>query len=142
EIIVAGAISFQLMTTIARVRRAMTQLAQADTTYWTLQQTIGEVEEAAEHLTGTRIPTLSAGCELRDVSFSYGRGPVLTDVNLQIPAGGITTLVGQSGSGKTTIADLLLGLYQPEHGTITIDGVDLREIDIAAWRSMIGYVPQ
>lgn len=142
SIVVAGAISFQLMSTIARVRRAMTQLAQADHTYWTLIDTIADVESAAEHLEGTRTPTLSAGCELRNVGFSYGRGPVLTDVSLEIPAGRITTLVGQSGSGKTTIADLLLGLYGPDQGTVTIDGVDLRELDIAQWRSMIGYVPQ
>jgi ATP-binding cassette subfamily C protein len=141
-IVVAGAISFQLMSTIARVRRAFTQLAQADTTYWSLTETIIGAEQAAEHLEGARKPTLSTGCELRNVSFSYGRGPVLTDVNLQIPAGRITTLVGQSGSGKTTIADLLLGLYGPDDGFVAVDGVDLRDIDIAQWRSMIGYVPQ
>ncbi|HEV8389264.1 MAG TPA: ABC transporter ATP-binding protein [Dongiaceae bacterium] len=142
NIVVAGVISFQLMSTIARVRRAMTQLAQADTTYWTLRDTIADVEQAAEHLEGTKVPTLSAGCELRHVSFSYGRGPVLTDVSLDIPAGSITTLVGQSGSGKTTIADLLLGLYAPDQGTVMVDGVDLGDVDIAQWRSMIGYVPQ
>jgi ATP-binding cassette subfamily C protein len=141
-IVVAGAISFQLMGTIARVRRAITQLAQADTTYWSLTDTIVGAEQAAEHFEGTRTPTLSAGCELRNVSFSYGRGPVLSDVSLQVPAGRITTLVGQSGSGKTTIADLLLGLYRPDDGLVTVDGVDLRDIDIAQWRSMIGYVPQ
>ena len=79
---------------------------------------------------------------MRNVSFSYGRGPVLSDVTLQIPAGRITTLVGESGSGKTTIADLLLGLYGPDNGTVTVDGVDLRDLDIAQWRSMIGYVAQ
>jgi ATP-binding cassette subfamily C protein len=142
SIVVAGVISFQLMSTIARARKQITQLAQADVTYWSLIDTITGVEQAAEHREGTRTPTLSTGCELRDVSFTYGRGPVLADVSLQIPAGRITTLVGQSGSGKTTIADLLLGLYSPDEGTVLIDGVDLRELDIAQWRSMIGYVPQ
>ncbi len=141
-IVVAGVISFALMSNIARVRRALTQLAQADATYWSLQGTISDVEQAAERLEGTRSPALTIGCELRNVSFSYGRGPVLTDVTLQIPAGGITTLIGQSGSGKTTIADLLLGLYGPDQGTVTIDGTDLRDLDIAKWRSMIGYVAQ
>jgi ATP-binding cassette subfamily C protein len=142
SIVVAGVISFQLMSTIARVRRQMTQLAQADVTYWSLMDTITGVEQAAEHREGTRTPTLLAGCELHNVGFTYGRGPVLTDVSLQVPAGRITTLVGQSGSGKTTIADLLLGLYSPDQGTVLVDGVDLRELDIAQWRSMIGYVPQ
>jgi ATP-binding cassette subfamily C protein len=67
---------------------------------------------------------------------------VLQDVTLQIPAGRVTTLIGQSGSGKTTIADLILGLYAPSSGSVTIDGVDIRDIDIAKWRSMIGYVAQ
>jgi ATP-binding cassette subfamily C protein len=142
QVIVAGLISFQLMGTIARVRRALTQLAQSDATYWTLLNTVSDVEKAGERFEGTRTPTLNVGCELRNVSFSYGRGPVLSDVTLQIPAGRITTLVGESGSGKTTIADLLLGLYGPDHGTVTVDGVELRDLDITQWRSMIGYVAQ
>lgn len=141
-IIVAGAIAFYLMTNIARVRRAVTKLAQSDATYWALSGTVTEVEKAAERFDGTRIPTLANELALRSVSFSYGRGPVLNDVSLTVPAGRITTLVGESGSGKTTIADLLLGLYAPDHGTVTVDGVELRDIDIARWRSMIGYVPQ
>ncbi|HKP22721.1 MAG TPA: ABC transporter ATP-binding protein [Dongiaceae bacterium] len=141
-VIVAGVISFAVMTNISRVRKAMTQLAQSDATYWALLGAVTDVEKAAEHFEGSRAPTLSTGCELRNVSFSYGRGPVLTDVALQVPAGRITTLVGESGSGKTTIADLLLGLYAPDNGTVTVDGVDLRDIDIGQWRSMIGYVPQ
>ena len=142
QVIVAGLISFQLMGTIARVRRALTQLAQSDATYWTLLNTVSDVEKAGERFEGKRTPTLETGCELRNVSFSYGRGPVLSDVSLQIPAGRITTLVGESGSGKTTIADLLLGLYGPDHGTVTVDGVELRDLDITQWRSMIGYVAQ
>jgi ATP-binding cassette subfamily C protein len=142
QVIVAGLISFQLMGTIARVRRALTQLAQSDATYWTLLNTVSDVEKAGERFEGARTPTLNIGCELRNVSFSYGRGPVLSDVSLQIPAGRITTLVGESGSGKTTIADLLLGLYGPDNGTVTIDGVELRDLDITQWRSMIGYVAQ
>jgi ATP-binding cassette subfamily C protein len=142
QVIVAGLISFQLMGTIARVRRAITQLAQADATYWALLTTVSDVEKAGERFEGTRPPTLDVGCELRNISFSYGRGPVLSDVTLQIPAGRITTLVGESGSGKTTIADLLLGLYGPDNGTVTVDGVDLRDLDITRWRSMIGYVAQ
>jgi ATP-binding cassette subfamily C protein len=142
QVIVAGLISFQLMGTIARVRRALTQLAQSDATYWTLLNTVSDVEKAGERFEGARTPTLDIGCELRNVSFSYGRGPVLSDVSMQIPAGRITTLVGESGSGKTTIADLLLGLYGPDNGTVTVDGVELRDLDITQWRSMIGYVAQ
>ena len=54
----------------------------------------------------------------------------------------ITALIGGSGSGKTTITDLVSGLLRPDAGVVAIDGVPLEQIDLAAWRSMIGYVPQ
>jgi ATP-binding cassette, subfamily C, bacterial len=141
-IVVAGIISFVLTGNVVKLRRALIQLAQADSTYAGLTETIEEVEHAAERLQGTRPPSLDSGCEFRNVSFSYGRGPVLTDATIEIPARKITTLIGQSGIGKTTIADLLLGLYTPAAGNILIDGVDLTSVDIARWRSMVGYVSQ
>ena len=63
-------------------------------------------------------------------------------MSLRIPRGAITALVGQSGVGKSTIVDLLVGLYQPRSGTIRIDGIDLRQVDIGLWRKDIGYIPQ
>jgi ATP-binding cassette, subfamily C, bacterial CydD len=80
-------------------------------------------------------------CE--SVSFRYGgqRGGV-QDVSLTIPAGSITALVGASGSGKSTLARLLLGLAQPESGQITVNNIDLAQLDQAAWRSQLAWVPQ
>jgi ATP-binding cassette subfamily C protein len=54
----------------------------------------------------------------------------------------MTTLVGPSGSGKTTIVDLVIGLLRPDDGLITVDGVPFTDIDLTAWRRMVGYVPQ
>jgi ATP-binding cassette subfamily C protein len=67
---------------------------------------------------------------------------VLNGTNLAIPAGSITVLTGMSGAGKTTLIDLVLGLHRPQGGRILIDDVDLAEIDLQAWRTMVGYVPQ
>jgi ATP-binding cassette, subfamily C, bacterial len=67
---------------------------------------------------------------------------VLNGTNLAIPAGSITVLTGMSGAGKTTLIDLVLGLHRPQGGRILIDNVDLAEIDLQAWRTMVGYVPQ
>ena len=142
SIVIAGIISFTLTGNVVRVRRALIQLAQADTTYTGLHDTIAEVEKAAERLHGTQTPSLKVGCTFHNVSFSYGRGPVLSNVTLEIPAGKITTLIGPSGIGKTTVADLLLGLYVPDAGEIQVDGVDIAALDIAKWRSMVGYVSQ
>jgi ATP-binding cassette subfamily C protein len=67
---------------------------------------------------------------------------VLHAVSLIVPTGQVTVLTGPSGAGKTTIADLILGLYQPDQGRVLVDDVPLREIDLASWRSLVGYVPQ
>jgi len=103
------------------------------------------IEEAGaqrEEYRGTRRPTLEHGCALENVSFAFGRKPILTDVSMTIPADQLTVIMGPSGIGKTTLTDLLLGLYQPAQGRVLIDGVPLSEIDLRAWRRMIGYVPQ
>jgi ATP-binding cassette subfamily B protein len=80
---------------------------------------------------------------LRDVSFGYPGGtPVLEHFDLTIPAGSSLAIVGQNGAGKTTIAKLLCRLYDPQSGAIEIDGVDLREFDLASWRSRVAAVFQ
>lgn len=80
----------------------------------------------------------------RHVNFTYpGTGePVLKDFDLTIPAGTSLAIVGQNGAGKTTLAKLLCRLYDPQSGAIEIDGVDLREFDLAAWRSRVTAVFQ
>jgi ABC-type multidrug transport system fused ATPase/permease subunit len=80
---------------------------------------------------------------LRDVTFAYpGGAPVLEHFDLTIPAGSSLAIVGQNGAGKTTIAKLLCRLYDPQSGAIVIDGVDLREFDLASWRSRVTAVFQ
>src|SRR6201996_1358308 len=80
---------------------------------------------------------------LRDVSFAYPAGaPVLEHFDLTIPAGSSLAIVGQNGAGKTTIAKLLCRLYDPQSGAIEIDGVDLREFDLASWRARVAAVFQ
>lgn len=135
-------LTHRLIDTFANVQRAFQETAQSESNYWSLQATINEAAEAAESFSGTAQPTLQRACRLEGITFSYGLKPVLTDVSLEIPAGRITTLIGESGSGKTTIADLILGLFVPDRGSITLDGIPLSQIDIAKWRDMIGYVPQ
>jgi ABC-type multidrug transport system fused ATPase/permease subunit len=81
---------------------------------------------------------------LRDVTFAYpsGGAAVLEHFDLAIPAGSSLAIVGQNGAGKTTIAKLLCRLYDPQSGTIEIDGVDLREFDLASWRKRVTAVFQ
>jgi ATP-binding cassette, subfamily B, bacterial len=82
---------------------------------------------------------------LRDVSFAYpgtNSPPVLQHFDLTIPAGSSLAIVGQNGAGKTTIAKLLCRLYDPQSGAIEIDGIDLRDFDLASWRSRVTAVFQ
>ena len=81
---------------------------------------------------------------LERVGMTYpGRGgPVLDGFDLQIRRGEVVALVGPSGSGKTTVAGLLLGLRRPDEGRVTVGGVDLEGLDLAAWRGQVAWVPQ
>jgi len=81
--------------------------------------------------------------ELKNITFYYDKNiDVLKGVNLVIGGGGITAIVGGSGSGKSTIIDILLGLQVPSSGSILIDGVDLSDYDLNTFRHQVGYVPQ
>src|SRR5215210_7179491 len=79
----------------------------------------------------------------RDLTFAYpGGAPVLQGFDLTIPAGSSLAIVGQNGAGKTTLAKLLCRLYDPQSGAIEIDGVDVRDLDLDAWRERITAVFQ
>jgi subfamily B ATP-binding cassette protein MsbA len=83
------------------------------------------------------------GIEFRDVSFEYDPGqPVLSRVSLRARVGEIIALVGPSGGGKSTIADLVARFYDPTSGSVTWDGVDLRRIRLADLRRQLGFVSQ
>jgi ATP-binding cassette subfamily C protein len=76
------------------------------------------------------------------VGFTYGREPILDSVSLQVPAGRTVAIVGPSGAGKTTVADLVMGLLQPQSGRVQAGGRLLDDALAAACRAHIGYVPQ
>lgn len=78
----------------------------------------------------------------KNVTFSYGTNTVIHDVSLNIPAGATIALVGQSGSGKSTMADLLPRFYDVDSGSITIDGIDVRDLRVHDLRGFMGNVNQ
>ncbi len=88
--------------------------------------------------------SLAGEIELRDVSFSYGRSDAnaLTDVSLTIAPGETVALVGQTGAGKSTLVKLIARFYDVTGGRVLIDGTDVRDFDLAAYRHRLGVVPQ
>ena len=107
---------------------------------------LSEIMDAEQEQTDKEyndLETLSGDIELRDVTFRYGnRKPALRNVSFTIPMGKKVALVGSSGSGKSTVAKLLLKYYTPESGEINIDGVSLEEYSNESVRRAISYVPQ
>lgn len=89
------------------------------------------------------IAGLNEGIELKDVSFSYNdQREILHHINISIPKGQTVALVGQSGSGKSTLVDLIPRYHDLNEGSITIDGLDIRDLKIKSLRSLIGNVNQ
>jgi ATP-binding cassette subfamily C protein len=109
---------------------------------WSLVGMIEDAREVGEREGGQAPPPLAESLSLRDVSMHYDGRVLLDRVSFEIPAGRITAVVGPSGTGKTTLIDLLTGLMEPEAGEIRVDGVPLPSLDLRRWRRQIGYVPQ
>ena len=91
----------------------------------------------------TELPSVDGAIAFRDVEFSYAPGhPVLPGLNLEVPAGQTVALVGTTGAGKTTIAKLIARFYDPTAGSVTLDGVDLRDLDQSELRRHVVMVTQ
>jgi ATP-binding cassette subfamily B protein/subfamily B ATP-binding cassette protein MsbA len=92
---------------------------------------------------GERLPRLQTSVEFRDVCFSYLPGKdVLSGVNLTCSAGETIALVGKNGCGKTTLLGMLLRFYDPSHGAVLLDGIDIRQVNLRTLRQQIGLVSQ
>jgi ATP-binding cassette subfamily B protein len=85
---------------------------------------------------------IEGAIEFRNLHFAYNGQPVLQDVNLQIPAGRSLAIVGPTGSGKTTLVNLVPRIYDAEPGMVLIDGRPIRDYSLASLRKNIGFVPQ
>jgi len=97
----------------------------------------------AIHTGNISLPSVRGEVELNNITFAYNdRHPVIENLSLHIPAGKTIAIVGSTGSGKSTLVKLLLRLYEIHSGTITIDGIELRQWNLRNLRSHIGLVSQ
>ncbi|HUE13355.1 MAG TPA: ABC transporter ATP-binding protein [Planctomycetaceae bacterium] len=133
----------KLSSTYAKLKRAS---AAADRIF----EMMNEKTRVEEPATPKVVPRLSRSIEFSRIHFAYARtGPTgvtrpaaLDDVSLSIKAGEVIAVVGENGSGKSTLVNLLPRLYDPDFGTITIDGVNIRDVRLEDLRNQIGIVTQ
>ena len=103
---------------------------------------LAETPEVTDHPGARPAPRLRGQVQFRHVTFSYGREPVLRDVNLDINAGEVVAVVGRTGAGKSTLAALIPRLYDPDGGIVAIDDRDVRDYTLGSLRSQVAVVLQ
>lgn len=130
------------LASFSKVQKQYQQMVTGESAFWSLQDTIARSQTAREPSLGTAHPIVRRDITFRKASFSYDEHRVLRDVTLAIPIGQMTAIVGPSGAGKTSIVDLIVGLVRPQAGDVWLDDAPLSDINLTAWRQMVGYVPQ
>lgn len=149
EMTVGGLIACSILT--SRALAPMSQVAALLTRYYQSSHSLASLNtvmnlpvERAEGQTFLHRPDIQGAIEFRQVDFQYTPQsmPALSNISFKISQGEHVGIIGRIGSGKSTIAKLILGLYQPTSGMILIDGIDQHQIDLAELRHHTGYVPQ
>ena len=142
----------QLFPPIRRVGLVIPMLAMAAASGERIAAVLDAPDGVEERPDAPALPPIRGTVRMAGVSYRYAGngmgmdgsngGWALRDVDLEVPAGTTVALLGATGSGKTTLAGLVLRLYDPDAGTVTIDGHDLREVTLASLRSQVGVVMQ
>ncbi|WP_322500947.1 ABC transporter ATP-binding protein [Streptomyces rochei] len=126
------------------------QLSQVFDGYQQASVSLGRIQELLREPTSTRaaekpseVTSLRGEIAFEDVRFAYGdEEEALTGIDLRIPAGQTVAFVGETGAGKSTLVKLVARFYDPTGGRVTVDGQDLRDLDLTAYRHRLGVVPQ
>lgn len=136
-------IFYKLMSGWKVFSQSIMSIAEYEGYFWAVKEEIEKTKREKEVMTGELEYVFSDHITFRAVDFEYIEGQkILNQLSFDIPHNQLTAIVGASGSGKTTIVDLLCKMHEPTGGRIMIDGVDLHDIKTQFWRSQIGYVPQ
>ncbi|KES07015.1 ABC transporter [Streptomyces toyocaensis] len=126
------------------------QLSQVFDGYQQASVSLGRIQELLREPASTRVPakplpvtSLRGEIAFEDVHFAYGDGEeALEGIDLTVPAGQTVAFVGETGAGKSTLVKLVARFYDPTGGRVTVDGTDLRDLDLTAYRHRLGVVPQ
>jgi subfamily B ATP-binding cassette protein MsbA len=134
---------FQLMPPIKELSTVNNRIQEASAAGKRVFETLDIEPNIKDAPNALRIGEFRDAIEFRDVSFRYGDGDtVLADINVRIGKGDVVAVVGPSGAGKSTMVDLVPRFYDPTSGSISIDGIDLRAVELKSLRDKIGIVTQ
>jgi ATP-binding cassette subfamily C protein len=137
-----GFLLYRIASRIAAMQRGYGLVVNSGHALTFVVDAIERAEAARESHKGSIQPTMKSGIDVVGVTLRLGSTVVFRELTVTIKAGALTVITGASGIGKTSLVDLICGLHAPESGEIRIDGTPLAELDLAAWRRRIGYVPQ
>ncbi len=137
-------VGYRLMPALQQIYGSITYLRFAGPAINALQADLVSLPTIDSNETDLKPIVLNQAITLNSIVYSYPNTsePILFGIDLAIPARTTIALVGSTGSGKTTIADIILGLLDPQEGSLKIDGQLLTDINRRQWQSTIGYVPQ
>ena len=136
------ALSYQILTPAKAISKATYRVRAGNASAQRILEIIDEESPLEDHKKSINKNDFNSSIELKNIDFKYEDDYVLSDFNLTIPKGANVALVGQSGSGKSTIANLISRFYDVNNGSILIDGVDIRNIKKQSLRKLIGLVTQ
>jgi subfamily B ATP-binding cassette protein MsbA len=137
--VMALAMMYAPVKRLNKVNLAMNTALSAAERVFQMLDIPNEVQEKRDAM---RLRTLGSGIRFENVSFTYGKGPVLRDINLEVRPGEMVAIVGGSGAGKSSLVNLLPRFYDVTSGRITVDGHDIRDLTLDSLRGMIGFVTQ
>lgn len=135
---------YRLMPALQQIYASSTQLRFSQPALYLLHKDLINSQQSKQITNNINIISINKSVELNDISFNYPNSKKfsLKNINLIIPAFTKVGIVGVTGSGKTTLVDLILGLLDPTKGTLSVDGVEIKNDNKRSWQRSIGYVPQ
>ncbi len=140
-----GMAGYRLMPALQQIYGSITSLAYSKSAIDSLYSDITSTTLAVnQEYPKIEIQVIEKGIALKNINFSYPgtSKQALNNISIEIPVNTTIGLVGATGSGKTTIIDIVLGLLEPVEGVIEVDGMDLAKLNKTSWHDIIGYVPQ
>lgn len=136
------ALSYQILTPAKAISKATYRVRSGNASAQRILEILDEESPLEDHKNSIIKDDFKSSIELKNIDFKYEDDYVLSDFNLTIPKGASIALVGQSGSGKSTIANLISRFYDVNSGSILIDGIDIKNIKKQSLRKLIGLVTQ